>query len=110
MVALVERAEKIRFIASVLLEGFVKFEVFERDVHKNRAVELDIAESVCQNGKPVRRGFDDRIRTAVFEHCVETVLDNRRFRRRLMFGVGEGIPSERIFDCRNKARFFSAQA
>ena len=99
VIALVERAEKIRFIVSVLLEGFVKFEVFERDVHKNRAVELDIVESVRQNGKPVRRGFDDRISTAVFEHRVEVMLDDRRFGRRLMFGVGEGIASEGIFDC-----------
>ena len=53
MVVLVQCAEKVCFVASVLFKSLVEFQMFKRNVHKYAAVKKHIAESVRFFGQPV---------------------------------------------------------
>lgn len=83
-----EEFKEAGFVAAVLFDGAVVFEVFEGDVGEEGDVEGAAAEAVPAGGEGVRGGFDDGVVAVCGHHVAQEGLDVGGFGGALAGGVG----------------------
>ena len=104
---LIQGTEKICLVASVGFKVFMKLKMLESNVHKNAAVKKNLAAAVELCRKSVRRAFYNCIFTAVFQHFIQMMLNNRCLGSCLMLRIRKGISAKGIFNGRDKAGLFA---